>query len=138
MRQNEILMTALIEEAQHEQETKAQKEYLQKQLGVFLKQKQQVSEEPFQSDPKRQKQVSSHTLDSSNKDEPLRMARPKPWIQANTNDFKVKILEYEGKLDPGEFLDWLHTIERVFEYKDVLEEKKVKLVALRLQKYVSL
>jgi len=30
MRQNEILMTALIEEAQHEQETKAQKEYLQK------------------------------------------------------------------------------------------------------------
>jgi len=49
------------------------------------------------------------------------MARPEPRIQANTNDFKVEIPEYEGKLDPEEFLDWLHAIERVFEYKDILK-----------------
>jgi len=30
----------------------------------------------------------------------LRMARPEPQFQANTNDFKVEILEFEGKLDP--------------------------------------
>jgi len=65
------------------------------------------------------------------------MPRPDPWIQANTNDFKVKILEYEGKLDPEEFLEWLHTVERIFEYEDVPEDKKVKLVALRLRKYAS-
>jgi len=59
-------------------------------------------------------------------------------MQANSNDFRVEIPEYEGKLDPEEFLDWLHTVERVFKYKDISEEKKVKLVALRLRKYASL
>ena len=59
-------------------------------------------------------------------------------MQANSNDFRVEIPEYEGKLDPEDFLDWLHTVERVCEYKDVSEEKKVKLVALRLLKYASL
>ena len=61
-----------------------------------------------------------------------------PRMQANSNDFRVEIPKYEGKLDPEEFLDWLHTVERVFEYKDVPEDKKVKLVALRLRKYASL
>ena len=50
------------------------------------------------------------------------MARPEPRMQAKTNDFKVEILEFEGKLDPEEFLDWLHIVERVFEYKDVPED----------------
>ena len=50
----------------------------------------------------------------------------------------VEIPEYEGKLGSEEFLDWLHTDERVFEYKDIPKDKKVKLVALRLRKYASL
>jgi len=78
--------------------------------------------------------VSSHTLDSSCEDEALRMARPDLRIQATTSDFKVKILEYEGKLDPEECLDWLHTVERVFEYKNVPEDKKVKFGSLETQK----
>jgi len=51
---------------------------------------------------------------------------------------KIKVLEFEGRLDPDEFLDWLHTVERVFNYKDILEDKKGKLMALRLRKYASL
>jgi len=35
-------------------------------------------------------------------------------------------------LDPDKFLEWFHTIERVFDYKDILKDKKVKLVALKL------
>ena len=66
------------------------------------------------------------------------MAGLDSWIQASTNDFKVEIPEYEGKLDPEEFLDQLHTVERVFEYKVALKDKKVKLVALKLKKYASL
>ena len=74
----------------------------------------------------------NHTLDSSSEDEPLRMTSQTPQIQASTNGFKVKVQQFEGKLDTEEFLDWVHRVERVFEYKDILEDKKAKLVALRL------
>ena len=57
-----------------------------------------MNEEPLQSDPRRQEQVFSHNVDSSSEDEPIRMARPKPRFQANTDDFKVKITEFEGKI----------------------------------------
>jgi len=33
------------------------------------------------------------------------MARPESWMLANTNDFKVEIQEFEGKLNLEEFLD---------------------------------
>ena len=32
----------------------------------------------------------------------------------------------------------MNTVERVFEYKDVSDDKKVKLVALKLRKYASI
>jgi len=82
--------------------------------------------------------VFGHTLDSSSEDGPLRMTRQDSWNQASANNFKVEVPEFEGKLDPEDFLDWLHTVERVFEYKDIPEDKKVKLIALRLRKYASL
>ena len=66
------------------------------------------------------------------------MARPKPRLQANSNDFRVEIPEFKGKLDLEEFLDWMHIVEHVSEDKLVPEDKKVKLVALRLRKYASL
>ena len=53
MKQHEILIKVLSEEAQRERETKTQNEYLRKQLGAFLKQKQQANEDPLQSDSKR-------------------------------------------------------------------------------------
>ena len=83
-------------------------------------------------------QVFSHEVDSSSEEEPIRMVRGEPRFHANTNDFRVEVPEFEGKLDPEEFLDWLHTVERVFEYKDVPDDKKVKLVSLSLGKYESM
>ena len=79
-----------------------------------MKQNQQANEEPPKSDSKSQEQLFSHILDSSSEDEQIRMTRLHPQIQANTNDFKVEIPEFEGQLDPKEFLDWLHTVEIVF------------------------
>ena len=35
-------------------------------------------------------------------------------------------------------MEWLHTAERIFEYKEVPKDKKVKLLALKLRKYASL
>jgi len=53
-------------------------------------------------------------------------------------DFKVEIPEFEGQLNPDEFIEWMNTVERVFTYKDVPDDKKVKLVALKLRKYASI
>jgi len=50
----------------------------------------------------------------------------------------VEVSKFEGKLDHYEFLEWLRIMERVFDYKEILEDKKVKLVTLRLGKYISL
>jgi len=46
--------------------------------------------------------------------------------------FKVNILEFEGQLDRDHFFNWLQTIERIFDYKDIPEDEKVKLITLRL------
>jgi len=35
------------------------------------------------------------------------MTGAEPRMQANTNNFKVDVPEFEGKLDPEEFIDWL-------------------------------
>ncbi|XP_057522136.1 probable receptor-like protein kinase At5g39020 isoform X2 [Amaranthus tricolor] len=53
------------------------------------------------------------------------------------DDLKVDIPEFEGRLDGDEFLEWVRTVERVFDYKNTDEEKKVKIVALKLRKYAS-
>ena len=55
-----------------------------------------------------------------------------------TLDFKVEIPEFDGQLNPDEFVEWMNTVERVFEYKDVSDDKKVKLVALKLRRYASI
>ena len=93
MWQNELLEKKIQEDTQRNQETQAQNEYLRKQLGSVLKQKQKMNEETFQFEPRRQEQVYSHEVDSSSEDEPTRMTRAEPRMQANTNDFKVEIPE---------------------------------------------
>ena len=53
-------------------------------------------------------------------------------------DFKVDISDFEGQLDLDPFLDQLQMVERVFDYKDILDENRVKLVAFKLRKYASI
>ncbi|GJT10805.1 hypothetical protein Tco_0857847 [Tanacetum coccineum] len=59
---------------------------------------------------------------------------PGHWF---SNDIKVDIPEYDGKLDPDEFVEWLRTVECAFDYKETSEEHKVKIVAMKLRKYAS-
>ncbi|KAK9227018.1 hypothetical protein WN943_012067 [Citrus x changshan-huyou] len=49
-------------------------------------------------------------------------------------DFKVEIPEFEGRMQPEEFFYWLNTVECIFEYRDVPEDHKVKLIAIKLKK----
>ncbi|KAL5760599.1 hypothetical protein ACOSQ2_019437 [Xanthoceras sorbifolium] len=50
---------------------------------------------------------------------------------------KVEISEFEGKSQPDEFVEWLNTVDRIFDYQDVPENKKVKLVAIKFRKHAS-
>ena len=45
---------------------------------------------------------------------------------------RTEILEFHGGLQPEDFLDWLATVEEIFEFKGVLEDKHVPLLATRL------
>ncbi|XP_022029915.1 uncharacterized protein LOC110930839 [Helianthus annuus] len=51
---------------------------------------------------------------------------------------KVEVLEFDGKAQPDEFIDWLSTVERIFDLIDIPDKVKVKLVAIKLCKYASL
>ena len=50
----------------------------------------------------------------------------------------MEILEFEGKMQADEFLDWLNTMDGIFEYHEALEHKKVKFVAIKLKKQASI
>nr|GEY11136.1 hypothetical protein [Tanacetum cinerariifolium] len=49
-----------------------------------------------------------------------------------------EIPEFKGRLCPNDFLDWLRTVDRIFDLRDTPDHIKVKLVAIRLKKYASL
>ena len=51
---------------------------------------------------------------------------------------KLNILEFDGIMDPDEFLDWLNMVEHVFENYDPLKREKVKLVAIKMCKNASI
>ena len=44
--------------------------------------------------------------------------------QTRMNDIKVDIPNFEGKLHPDEFVDWLQTVERVFKIRWFLRSKR--------------
>ncbi|GJY16225.1 hypothetical protein Tco_0386647, partial [Tanacetum coccineum] len=46
---------------------------------------------------------------------------------------KIEIPEFTGKVHPDAFIDWLSTVERVFDVRDIPDKLKVKLVAIKLR-----
>ncbi|GJX91372.1 reverse transcriptase domain-containing protein [Tanacetum coccineum] len=50
----------------------------------------------------------------------------------------TEIPEFEGRLCPDDFLDWLRTVDHIFDLCDTPDHIKVKLVAIRLKKSASL
>ena len=53
-------------------------------------------------------------------------------------DMKVDIPDFEGKMQPDDFIDWLTTVERIFDFKDVPKNRKVNIVAIKLRKHASI
>ena len=119
------------------EEKDAQLEYLRKRLGQAMKMKQkEIPSSHLSSESESMEDEVFDNPFSSQKKE--RRPRSSRRTQLQPMDFKVDIPEFEGQLNPDDFLDWLHTVERVFDYKDIPDDKKVKLVALKLRKYASI
>ena len=121
--QNEILIKKIHEDAQCGQDLKAQNKYLKNLLGAFLKQNQKMYAEPTRSEYREEEQEASNPLSSSSDDELVRRARMEPIFQANSNDFRDEILEFVGKLDPDEFLEWIHTVEDLLVQRTTLRQE---------------
>ena len=124
---------------QHE-EIKGQNEYFKRQLGESLKQKRKEirSSRSSNSSDSEQEARATLCLSSSSDEEAYGRMRRGRRTTSHHGDIRVEIPEFEGRLDPDEFLEWLQTVERIFDYKEISEGNKVKLVALRLRKYASL
>nr|GEW09149.1 reverse transcriptase domain-containing protein [Tanacetum cinerariifolium] len=45
---------------------------------------------------------------------------------------KIEIPKFTGMVHPDDFIDWLSTVERVFDVQDIPNKLKVKLVAIKL------
>ena len=86
------------------QELKARNEYLRKQLGSNMKQKQKLQEgsERIVANYGSEEEA-SNALSFSEDDVPFERTRRRARPTFNSNDFKVEIPEFEGKLDPDEF-----------------------------------
>jgi len=117
------------------EEIKGQNEYLKQQLGESMKQRRKEmrssrSSNSSESDQGEDNQEASHHLESSCDDEPFRRPRRNRRSTLSFGDIKVEVPEFEGKLDPDKFLEWFQTVERIFDYKKIPEEKKVKLVRI--------
>jgi len=112
---------------------------LRRQIEETKEQTKRVEKSSSRSIHEEDGESSSYSLSSLREKE---SHKKNPMIQwhctSNSNDFRVEIPEFEGKLDADEFLEWLHIVVRIFEYKEVPEDNKAKLIALRMRKYASL
>ena len=108
-------------------EVVGQNVYLRKQLDKSMKQKQRDLESPMGSNPDElSEEVESQHSEYEGEAEPRRTPQREWRAPSNSKNLRVDISEFEGMLDPHEFLEWLHTVKRIFEYNDVPEQKKVK------------
>jgi len=123
--------------ASSNQELENQNAYLRHQIEETEKQTKKPMKRPSGSVHGDDGKSNSY-LSSSSHEEPHRRSRGGRRPSTNFDDFKVEILESEGKLDPNEFIEWLNTVGHIIQHTEVPNKKKVKLVTLKLRKYTSL
>ncbi|GKV29618.1 hypothetical protein SLEP1_g38525 [Rubroshorea leprosula] len=127
------------------EELRQQIQRLQERLEAFEgQQAQHPQDEPHESEEDTDDENPFHHLrdneSSSSTEKVRRRRRPQQNAAPKSTDLgiKIDIPNFEGRLQPDEFIDWLHTVERVFELKDIPDDKRVKLVAIKLKKHASI
>ncbi|GKV47692.1 hypothetical protein SLEP1_g54564 [Rubroshorea leprosula] len=127
------------------EELRQQIQRLQERLEAFEgQQAQHPQDEPHESEEDTDDKNPFHHLrdneSSSSTERVCRRRRPQQNVAPKSTDLgiKIDILDFEGCFQLDEFINWLHTVERVFELKDIPDDKRVKLVAIKLKKHASI
>ena len=50
----------------------------------------------------------------------------------------IEVNPYDGKLDINVGLDWIYDIEKLFDYENNLDNRKVKIIVTKLKGHASL
>ena len=82
--------------------------------------------------PHRYEEESSHTSGSSVG------VRRRRRNDHDDKGLKIDLPDFDGSLDPNDFIGWLNEIERVFEFKGYSDEMKCRITILKLKRYASL
>ena len=53
------------------------------------------------------------------------------------SNFKIELPEFYSCLNHEEFVDWLNQVERIFDFHEVPDSKKVKLISIKLWRRAS-
>ena len=54
-------------------------------------------------------------------------------LEGRNDGIKIEVLDYAGNLKLVELIDWLKSMEKFFEWKPMIEEKKVKFACTKLK-----
>ncbi|KAJ8632310.1 hypothetical protein MRB53_025646 [Persea americana] len=79
----------------------------------------------------------SYNWSDSDSGSSSKSARRHHYRRQSDAGIKVNLPKFSGNLSPGEFLDWLSATEKFFEWKDLSDSKRVKLVPTRLRGLAS-
>jgi len=117
-------------------EKDTQLEYLKKQLDYAMRNnRRDIQSSHSISEPNSDEDEIKGNPFASSEDSKERRPESSRRGEQVVMDFKLEISKFKGQLNPAEFIDWMNTVDRVFEYKDVRDDEMVKLVALKLHKY---
>ena len=58
------------------------------------------------------------------------MVQPREPKQKWENNFKIVFPEFNGSLIAEDFVDWPNQVERILEYHEIPNHKRVKLIAI--------
>ena len=53
------------------------------------------------------------------------------------SNFKIELPKFYGSLYHEEFMDWLNQVESTFDFHEVPDSKKVKLISIKLRERAS-
>ena len=59
-------------------------------------------------------------------------------LEGRNYGIKIEVPDYAGNLKPEEFIDWLNSMEKFFEWNSMIEEKKVKFTCTKLKGYAMI